>query len=192
MFEDKVDLIAYIDGDKIKCLECGRWFRGLGTHIVQAHDMTAADYKQKHGIPQKVGLVGTETRQIKASLTKSLHNSGKLSVETAHSKRPVYSKSRKKPPYQQKKFFQRGLEVNKANAYPNEIYEEYLRRLETVRSLQSVSNDSDMPSIVIIYRRARKEPEFSARLKAITKQNKSILIKQLRATEKEQRERGGN
>lgn len=184
MFQNKADILNYMDGEKLECLECGKWFKGLGVHVVQAHDMTAADYKQKHGIPMKIGLLGKDLKQKQADHAKAMHAAGIFTIKSAHTKKPDASKSRKKPLYHQAYFFQRGFETNQERAYPPEIYEEYLRRLQDVRSLESVSSDSDMPCIAIIYQRAKTDAEYAVRLKAITKQNKSTLIKRFRAGEK--------
>lgn len=184
MLQNMADILNYMDGEKLECLECGKWFKGLGVHVVQAHDMTAADYKQKHGIPMKIGLLGMESRQKKADHAKAMHAAGIFTIKSAHTKKPDASKARKKQPYHQAYFFQRGFETKQERAYPPEVYEEYLRRLQDVRSLECVSSDSDMPCVALIYRHAKTDAEYAARLKAITKQNKSTLIKRLRAVEK--------
>ena len=48
----------------IQCLECRRWFRSLPWHINRMHDMDAADYRLKHGVPAGVPLVCVETSAI--------------------------------------------------------------------------------------------------------------------------------
>lgn len=48
-----------LDGgdDRILCHECGKSYKRLGVHVTMAHDMTADDYKERHGIPRGTGLV---------------------------------------------------------------------------------------------------------------------------------------
>ena len=43
--------ILDLDETGVLCHECGRRLRGLGTHLLKAHDMTAADYRDAHGLP---------------------------------------------------------------------------------------------------------------------------------------------
>jgi predicted transcriptional regulator len=42
---------AVIDAaEQIECLECGERFRSVGTHVRQAHGLSAAEYRVRHGI----------------------------------------------------------------------------------------------------------------------------------------------
>ena len=45
------------------CHECGRRLRGLGTHLLKAHNMTAADYRDAHGLPRGLPLTCLETQR---------------------------------------------------------------------------------------------------------------------------------
>ncbi len=47
----------------VLCHECGKRFRSLGKHAVMAHDLTAAEYKDKHGIPRKQSLASRAFRE---------------------------------------------------------------------------------------------------------------------------------
>ena len=51
-----------IDGDdeRILCHECGRMYKSLAAHVAITHEMTADEYREKHGIPQKIPLVSPE------------------------------------------------------------------------------------------------------------------------------------
>lgn len=51
------------DGETIACHECGERFRALTRTHLQTHDLTAREYKQRHGIEQRIGLVSTEIRE---------------------------------------------------------------------------------------------------------------------------------
>ena len=59
---------GYLDGDEthIVCHECGKLYRALGTHLMKAHGMTAAEYKEAHGLPRGMGLVAPETRRAQS------------------------------------------------------------------------------------------------------------------------------
>jgi len=49
--------------DKIKCHECGKWFRSFSIHLKTDHATTAREYKRKHGFWQKTALVSEGVRQ---------------------------------------------------------------------------------------------------------------------------------
>jgi hypothetical protein len=46
--------------DRIKCLECGRWFRALPHHLIRSHGLSDEDYRFKFGIPVAIPLVCIE------------------------------------------------------------------------------------------------------------------------------------
>lgn len=54
------------DEDKVKCHECGGWFKSVGNHAYAAHDISAREYKRKHGLRQLTGLIseGERSRRI--------------------------------------------------------------------------------------------------------------------------------
>ncbi|WP_185982081.1 MucR family transcriptional regulator [Gordonia rubripertincta] len=56
------------DGETIACHECGERFRALNRTHLETHDLTAREYKQRHGIEQRIGLVSTEIRERRQHL----------------------------------------------------------------------------------------------------------------------------
>lgn len=38
------------EGDRLQCLECGRWLRAMTWHLRSTHEMTAREYKIAHGL----------------------------------------------------------------------------------------------------------------------------------------------
>jgi hypothetical protein len=44
--------------DRVRCHECGGWFRMLTTHLPKVHNLTAAEYRQKHGLRRRSVLCG--------------------------------------------------------------------------------------------------------------------------------------
>lgn len=52
------------EGDKVVCHACGRAFRLLGSHVWQAHGISAAAYKAIFGLNALTGLAGAETREL--------------------------------------------------------------------------------------------------------------------------------
>lgn len=69
IFTTPSELESYFSEEKITCLECGKKYRQLGGHLL-IHDMTAEDYKDKHGIPWGMGLTGSDTKALKIAAGK--------------------------------------------------------------------------------------------------------------------------
>lgn len=61
-FSTIAELDAYLGGPQIPCLECGRWYRALATHLPRTHGMSHNDYREKWGIPRRYALADTATR----------------------------------------------------------------------------------------------------------------------------------
>jgi len=55
--------------EKMQCLICSKWFRQVGTHIVQSHKMTAREYREEMGLDVKRGLTRGWYRQLKGDAT---------------------------------------------------------------------------------------------------------------------------
>jgi hypothetical protein len=64
--------------DRIRCLECGRWYRALPTHLLRSHGLSDEDYRLKHGVPAGFPLVCIEwsedqsRRNVERGLTRHL------------------------------------------------------------------------------------------------------------------------
>lgn len=48
--------------DLLLCHECGRSFAHLGLHAWRGHGVSADDYRERHGLPRRTGLVAPGTR----------------------------------------------------------------------------------------------------------------------------------
>lgn len=51
------------DADGLLCHECGRRFTHLGLHVWKGHGVTAAEYRNDHGLARTRGLVASSTRE---------------------------------------------------------------------------------------------------------------------------------
>jgi len=49
-------------GEGLLCHECGRAYEHLGLHVWRGHGMTAAQYREAHGLQRGRGLVAKELR----------------------------------------------------------------------------------------------------------------------------------
>lgn len=55
--------------NKIECLICGKWYRQIGSHIVQKHEMTAREYREYFNLEVKRGMLPPDLREHKANVT---------------------------------------------------------------------------------------------------------------------------
>lgn len=65
-FQTLDEVRAYVSGNRIQCLVCGKHYRRLGKHV-QIHDMTGDDYRETFGIPWKTSLTSAPSREATAS-----------------------------------------------------------------------------------------------------------------------------
>lgn len=64
-FQNMEELRTYFSQQKIECLECGRQFRALNTHVKRVHGFPSIkDYKFKFGLPFTYGAVGVATSTL--------------------------------------------------------------------------------------------------------------------------------
>ena len=57
---------------KIQCQICGRWYRQIGSHVVQAHGYkTAREYRRDFGFDLKKGQLPEDYRKEKAMLART-------------------------------------------------------------------------------------------------------------------------
>lgn len=54
--------------DRVKCHECGEWFKMLGSHVVQVHGLTPKEYRVAHGLRMKTPLCGPKYSAYRASV----------------------------------------------------------------------------------------------------------------------------
>lgn len=59
-------LLGIVERDEtgVMCHECGRWLGGLSWHIAKTHQMTVAEYRQRHQLPATVPLVSLGTSAL--------------------------------------------------------------------------------------------------------------------------------
>jgi len=50
----------------IQCLICKKWYRQVGSHIVQTHNCTAREYREDYGFDRKRGQLSDDLRELKA------------------------------------------------------------------------------------------------------------------------------
>ncbi len=68
--------------DKLQCHLCGKWFRGLSTHVVVAHGWTADEYREEFGLNRNQALICEGTREKLSRINKELGQWKHLSSQT--------------------------------------------------------------------------------------------------------------
>ena len=66
-FETMEEVRAYVSGQRIQCLVCGRYFRRLLHSHLRTHELTADDYRETFGIPWSVSLTSAPSREATGS-----------------------------------------------------------------------------------------------------------------------------
>ncbi len=80
-FETQKQIEQYLSGDKIQCLECGKWFKSLNSHINRLHSLTANEYRDKWGLPRQTALAGQSTREKLSNQMLSMREEGVIDNE---------------------------------------------------------------------------------------------------------------
>ena len=69
----QLGVLAYdVVEDKIQCHLCGKWFRGLNTHVRVSHGWTLEDYREEFGLNKGQSLICEGTRQKLGAINKKL------------------------------------------------------------------------------------------------------------------------
>lgn len=55
------------DGDRALCHDCGGWYASIAAHARAAHGITAADYREAHGLGRRTSLSGPTLRAARSA-----------------------------------------------------------------------------------------------------------------------------
>lgn len=83
---------------RIRCLECGRWYRALPSHLRHKHELSDEDYRLKYGIPAATPLVCGEWSE-----TQSRHNIERDAKRTLTARGPTPGYSQRESVRQNRK-----------------------------------------------------------------------------------------
>lgn len=68
---NKQDLIASKPAkNKIQCLICKKWYRQVGSHVINTHKILAREYREEYGFDVKRGQLPPDYRKLKAQQCK--------------------------------------------------------------------------------------------------------------------------
>lgn len=77
-FTSREEVAAYLSGDTLECLECGRRFWTLGRHLRRTHSLAPEDYRARWGLPASTPLAGQGYRQARSVVARRLIAEGTL------------------------------------------------------------------------------------------------------------------
>lgn len=69
-FQTLEEVKAYLSGDRMQCLLCGKPYVMIGKHLREIHGVTVDQYKERYGIPWGRGLVCADTKKVMSANTK--------------------------------------------------------------------------------------------------------------------------
>lgn len=79
VFTTKEEVDAYLVGNTIQCLLCGKWYKQLSSgHLQQKHKMTPDEYRERYRLPYSRGLTGQATHAKRSRHARKLQAEGKL------------------------------------------------------------------------------------------------------------------
>lgn len=72
---------AYVAGDLIECLECGKKFTILGNHLLRAHGIECDEYRESWGLPAMTPLAGQAYRAMHSAKLKRMQADGTITYD---------------------------------------------------------------------------------------------------------------
>lgn len=101
---------------KLKCLECGKFYHHLGSHLWHGHGMLAREYKEAHELPFKMALISDQVYEKKSQAFEA-HREYYLKALLKHGKEHQFPKGnngvRRVSEHERKVVLARILDVNK-------------------------------------------------------------------------------
>jgi predicted transcriptional regulator len=70
--EPAVPIRQSVKPDHLVCLECGSHFSTLKRHLATDHQLTAAEYREKWGLPRDYPIVAAEYAKRRSALAKKI------------------------------------------------------------------------------------------------------------------------
>ncbi len=160
-FKTMAEVEAYISGEKIQCLLCGKWFKLLGaTHLNRIHEITLDDYRERYGIPWKAGLAGKSTRKKYSIKAKIQLAEGQLRSPVKGEPFPTKKRSiiRKAPPCIR----------DRMKKWRRDDYEAVPERMrERKCTIREVCLDPDLPNYDAWMTYAKTHPELREKARQI-------------------------
>ncbi len=160
-FKTMAEVDAYLSGEKIQCLLCGKMFHMIGAqHLQLIHGLTADDYREQYGIPWGRGLIGARRRGKCVLQAKKLIDEGKFALIAKGEPYPFKINPNKRPVPD--------CVIDSKTRWKRKDFEALLESIrEQQRTLQDVFKDSDLPSGPEWRGYVKRNPEFARKLREV-------------------------
>ena len=166
-FQTTAEIRAYLDEDRLPCLICGRRLTVLAAHLKASHGLTADDYRVRFGIPFSYGLAGRGFRAQAQARMLELRARGAITGPEPEEVVPRLRAGTKRPrtsPAIRNANVEKLMRVHGRRApWQARDFEEFVRRVESGRSVAAVGRDSDMPSRQTLFKYLASHPLLKAR-----------------------------
>lgn len=80
-FTSTAEVEAYLAGEKIQCLECGKWFAFLANHLRIMHELTSEGYRELYALPAMTPLAGQAYRRAHREKLERMQATGALTYD---------------------------------------------------------------------------------------------------------------
>lgn len=144
------DIEAYLSGEKVVCLLCGREYVALGGHLTRAHGLSNDDYRMRFGIPFRYGLAAKPFRKRGARHIARLRRDGRMSAAPSKATIKKMHQARRKRRAISEATRQQNLDKlrrihRKQEFWTPADFREFFRRIKSGRTVLEVESDEDMP-----------------------------------------------
>jgi len=178
-FQTMAEILDYLGCDVIECLMCGRRLTVLSPHLRARHSMCADDYRLKFGIPFSYGLAGQGFCQRSRERMLALYESGAISAPDADEVRGRFKNiGTKRPalPAVRRANIEKLMRTRRRlEQWSPQDFAEFLRRVESGRSVSEVGREPDMPTAQTFFKYIAKHPPLKARYDRI-RQSQPLAI----------------
>lgn len=166
-FQTKAEIKAYLGEDRLACLLCGQRLTVLPAHLKARHGMSADDYRIRFGIPFSYGLAGRDFRRKAQARMLELRACGIITGPEPDEIAAKLRAGRKRPrtaPALRHDDVEKLMRVHGRRApWSAADFEEFVRRVESGRSVAAVGRDADMPSRQTLFKYLARHPNLKAR-----------------------------
>lgn len=90
----RAEVTAYLAHDRLRCLECGRSYAFLPTHLARTHQLSAETYRARWGLPAGTPLAGTAYRAQHAERVRRAIARGEFTPNAAGASHAARSRGR--------------------------------------------------------------------------------------------------
>lgn len=160
---------AYLGGQKIECLICGRLFNTLSAHIQRIHSITGDEYRQRYGLPFSTGLASAAERERHSKRSsnpeqlKRMRGLGDQYRHLAHA--AVSARGARQPEYAKKERTERALRIAGVDKqYEESDFQKFLDLTLTGVPAKDVAKMPGMPGLTVWYKYRRDNPGFDAKV----------------------------